>query len=181
MNRFLLGAALVAGALCLTGAARAAECGNVTLALHNVQSAALLTGVDKFILEHGFGCNVETIPGDTVPSTTSMVEKGQPDVSSETWIDLLPEIVPCRLAEGKIVFGSHALPNGDIQGCWIPKYVADAHPEIKTVGDALAHPELFPDPEDPARGVIFNGSEGWGRGSPRSCTRPARLKRRAST
>src|SRR5690606_15325042 len=162
MQRLLASTALAAGVFGGAWSAAAQDCGNVTLALHNVQSAELLTYVDKFILENGYGCRVETIPGDTVPSTTSMIEKGSPDVSSETWVDLLPEIVPQGLNDGKIVYGAPALPDGGIQGWWIPKYLADAHPDIKTVEDALAHPELFPDPENPDKGVIFNGAEGWG-------------------
>ncbi|MFV0299344.1 MAG: glycine betaine ABC transporter substrate-binding protein [Paracoccus sp. (in: a-proteobacteria)] len=162
MTRLLGSTCLIAGLIGGASVAGAQDCGNVQLALHNVQSAELLTYVDKFILEEGFGCSVETMPGDTVPSTTSMVERGSPDVSSETWVDLLPEIVPRGLAEGKIVEGAPALPDGGIQGWWIPKYLADANPEIKTVEDALAHPDLFPDPDDPSRGVIFNGAEGWG-------------------
>ncbi|SIQ82127.1 glycine betaine/proline transport system substrate-binding protein [Paracoccus thiocyanatus] len=162
MHKLLASTVLAAGLFGGAWSASAQDCGNVTLALHNVQSAELLTYVDKFVLENGFGCRVETIPGDTVPSTTSMIEKGSPDVSSETWVDLLPEIVPQGLNDGKIVYGAPALPDGGIQGWWIPKYLADAHPDIKTVEDALAHPELFPDPENPDRGVIFNGAEGWG-------------------
>ncbi|WP_353430172.1 glycine betaine ABC transporter substrate-binding protein [Paracoccus denitrificans] len=162
MHRLLASTVLAAGIFAGAGSVAAQDCGNVSLALHNVQSAELLTYVDKFILENGYGCSIETIPGDTVPSTTSMIEKGSPDVSSETWVDLLPEIVPQGLEDGKIVYGAPALPDGGIQGWWIPKYLADAHPDIKTVEDALAHPELFPDPENPNRGVIFNGAEGWG-------------------
>jgi len=162
VHRLLASTALAAGVFGGAWSAAAQDCGNVTLALHNVQSAELLTYVDKFILENGYGCRVETIPGDTVPSTTSMIEKGSPDVSSETWVDLLPEIVPQGLKDGKIVYGAPALPDGGIQGWWIPRYLADAHPDIKTVEDALAHPELFPDPENPDKGVIFNGAEGWG-------------------
>ncbi len=99
MQRLLASTVLAAGFLGGAWSASAQDCGNVTLALHNVQSAELLTYVDKFILENGYGCSVETIPGDTVPSTTSMVEKGSPDVSSETWVDLLPEIVPRGLED----------------------------------------------------------------------------------
>lgn len=159
MKKLLASTCLVFG---LAGAAHAADCGTVSVAVHNVQSAEVLAYVDKFILENGYGCTVETMPGDTVPSTTSMVEKGQPDISPETWVDLLPEIVPRGLAEGKIVMAAPALPDGGEQGWWIPKYVADAHPDIKTISDALKHPELFPDPEDSSKGVIFNGAEGWG-------------------
>lgn len=162
MKKLLASTCLVMGLSAASLPAHAAECGDVILAVHNVQSAEVLTFVDKFILENGYGCNVETVPGDTVPTTTSMVEKGDPDVSSETWVDLLPEIVPRGLAEGKIVMGAPALPDGGVQGWWIPKYLADAHPDIKTVDDALKHPELFPDPEDASKGVIFNGAAGWG-------------------
>lgn len=162
MKKLLASTILAAAAHGLPGAAQAAECGTVSLAVNNVQSAEVLTMVDKFILEHGFGCAVETMPGDTVPTVTSMVEKAEPDVSSETWVNLLPEVVPRGLAEGKIVYAAAALPDGGVQGWWIPKFLADAHPDIKTVEDALAHPELFPDPEASGKGVIFTGAEGWG-------------------
>ncbi|MGY5808639.1 glycine betaine ABC transporter substrate-binding protein [Rhizobium sp. LEGMi198b] len=162
MKYLLASTCLAVGYLGLSLPASAAGCGTVTLALHNVQSAEVLTYVDKFILENGYGCSVETMPGDTVPSTTSMVEKSEPDVSSETWVDLLPEIVPRGLKDQKIIEAAKALPDGGVQGWWIPKYVAEAHPDIKTIDDALKHPELFPDPEDSSKGVIFNGAQGWG-------------------
>jgi glycine betaine/proline transport system substrate-binding protein len=162
MKKFLASTCLLFGLAGSALPAYAADCGTVTLVVQNVQSAEVLTYVDKFILENGYGCTVETVPGDTVPTTTSMVEKSEPDVSSETWIDLLPELVPRGLKENKIVLAAAALPDGGVQGWWIPNYVADAHPDIKTIGDALKHPELFPDPEDSSKGVIFNGAEGWG-------------------
>ena len=162
MKRLLATTIVAAAPWVFSGAANAAECGQVTLAVHNVQRAEVLTYVDKFILENGYGCEVDTVPGDTVPTTTSMVEKGDPDVSSETWVDLLPEVVPRGLEEGKIVFGAPALPDGGLQGWWVPKYVVEAHPDITTVEEALKHPDLFPDPEDSSKGVIFNGAEGWG-------------------
>ncbi|MFB2605639.1 glycine betaine ABC transporter substrate-binding protein, partial [Rhizobium phaseoli] len=64
--------------------------------------------------------------------------------------------------EGRIVQVGSPLPDGGVQGWWIPKYLADAHPDIKTIGDVLKHPELFPDPEDPKKGAIVNGPQGWG-------------------
>ncbi|MBV8914058.1 MAG: ABC transporter substrate-binding protein [Acetobacteraceae bacterium] len=144
------------------GPARAAECGDVTIASMNWQSAEVLANVDKFILNKGYGCNADITTGDTVPTITSMVEKGQPDVAPEGWVDLLPEVVSRGLSEGRIVEGSQALPDGGIQGWWIPQYVADAHPDIKTIPDMLKHPELFPAPENPGKGAVTNGPQGWG-------------------
>src|SRR5690349_6375856 len=42
------------------------------------------------------------------------------------------------------------------------QYLADAHPEIKTVDDAMKHPELFPSSEDPSKGEVIQGPQGWG-------------------
>ena len=113
-------------------------------------------------MNKGYGCNADITTGDTVPTITSMVEKGQPDIAPESWVDLLPEVTSRGLAEGKIIEGSKALPDGGVQGWWIPQYIADAHPDIKTIQDALKHPELFPAPEDAAKGAVVNGPQGWG-------------------
>lgn len=122
----------------------------------------MLAALDKTILDTGYGCDAEIISGDTVPTITSMVEKQQPDVAPEGWVDLLPKVIGKGLKEGRIVSTGKALSDGAVQGWFIPKYVADAHPDIKTIKDALQHPDLFPDPEDPSKGAVFNGPEGWG-------------------
>lgn len=146
----------------LAGAAAAQECGDLTIASMNWQSAELAAAVDQFILNNGFGCNAEIIQGDTVPTITSMVEKGEPQIAPEGWIDLVPEVVQAGLAEGKIVGASKILSDGAVQGWWIPKYIADANPDIKTIDDLMKHPELFPDPEDASKGAVHNGPQGWG-------------------
>jgi glycine betaine/proline transport system substrate-binding protein len=138
------------------------ECGDVTIASMNWQSAEVLAALDAFILNEGYGCDAEIIVGDTVPTITSMVEKGEPDLAPEGWIDLQPELVARGISEGKLIGAAEALSDGAVQGWWIPKYVADANPEIKTIQDALKHPELFPAPEDASKGAVFNGPAGWG-------------------
>lgn len=142
--------------------ANAASCGNVTIASMNWQSAELEAAVDKVILGEGYGCQVNMVIGDTVPTITSMVNKGKPDIVSEGAIDLLPAIIEQGIKSKKIIMGSKTIQEGAVSGWWIPKYVADAHPEIKTIPDALKHPELFADPENPGKGVIYNGPQGWG-------------------
>lgn len=142
--------------------ARADDCGTVTLANGTWQSAELLANVDKRILEEGFGCSVEFVIGDTVPMITSMVEKGQPDVMPEAWVNLMPEVVQRGTAQGMLFQGANVLPDGGVQGWWMPKYLADAHPDITTIGDALKHPDLFPDLEDKTKGAVINGPAGWG-------------------
>ena len=162
MRSLLWAACAAVGLFGWAETAAAAGCGDVTIASMNWQSAEVLANVDKFILNKGFGCNADITTGDTVPTITSMVEKGQPDIAPEGWIDLLPEVANRGLSEGKIVKGATALTDGGMQGWWIPQYVADAHPDIKTIPDMLKHPELFPAPEDPSKGAIMNGPQGWG-------------------
>ncbi|WP_237154781.1 ABC transporter substrate-binding protein [Oryzibacter oryziterrae] len=155
---------LLAGTMLSTiaGLQAAQACGDVTIASMNWQSAEVLSALDKIILETGYGCKAEVTIGDTVPTITSMVEKGQPDIAPEGWVDLLPEVVNRGIAEGKLVKTVDALSDGGVQGWWVPKYIVDAHPDIKTIDDVLKHPELFPDPEDSSKGAITNGPQGWG-------------------
>ena len=51
-----------------------AGCGKVVVASQNWASAELMAEVDKVILEKGYGCEVELIPGATMPTFTSMHE-----------------------------------------------------------------------------------------------------------
>lgn len=162
MRNLLASTALAVGLLTAGGAASAAECGPVTIANMNWQSAEVLASIDQFILNEGYGCDAELVVGDTVPSLTSMIEKGEPDIAPEAWVDLLPDVVNKGIADGKVVSVGEALSDGAVQGWWIPKYIADAHPDIKTIDDALQHPELFPAPEDPSKGAVHNGPQGWG-------------------
>lgn len=162
MKKLLASTCLMFGLFGGGYAASAAECGSPTIASMNWQSAEVLSNIDKIILNEGFGCSADITIGDTVPTITSMVEKGQPDIAPEAWVDTLPDIVKRGVDEGKLVEAAKALPDGGIQGWWIPKYFADAHPDIKTIQDLLKNPKLFPDPEDSSKGAIVNGPQGWG-------------------
>lgn len=145
-----------------TGAVNAhADCGEVTIASMNWKSAEVSAELDKLILNEGYGCDANIVVGDTVPTIVSMAEKGQPDIAPEAWIDMLPEVVKTEIDKGKLVKAAPILSNGGVNGWWIPKYFADAHPEIKTIQDVLKHPELFPNPENPKQGAVFNGAQGW--------------------
>src|ERR1700757_958294 len=162
MNKLLASTVFAVAFGGLAASAAAAECGDVTIANMNWQSAEVLANIDKIILNAGYGCNASLVVGDTVPTLTSMTEKGQPDVAPEGWVDLLPDVVHRGIADKKLVIAGQALSDGAVQGWFIPKYIADAHPDIKTIPDALKHPELFPAPEDSSKGAVFNGPQGWG-------------------
>ena len=139
-----------------------AKCGKVTIAEMNWASAQLMAHVDKIILETGFGCKAEIVAGDTMPTFTSMNEKGRPDIAPELWINAVK--VPLKKAKGEGRL--HAVNSGPIsglgEGWWIPPYTAKKYPELKTVGDILKRPDLFPYAEDKAKGAFLGCPAGWG-------------------
>ncbi|AVH45354.1 glycine betaine ABC transporter substrate-binding protein [Agrobacterium tumefaciens] len=160
MRRFLLAA--VAATPFMSGAAAHAACGEISLSAFNWQSAEVNTYVDQFILNNGYGCDASVVAGDTVPTLTSMIEKGQPDISPAVAPSVIGELYVNGVAEGRVMQIGTAISDGSVSGWYVPKYLVDAHPDIKTVDNALKHPELFPTPEDPSKGGVIQGPQGWG-------------------
>jgi glycine betaine/proline transport system substrate-binding protein len=161
MKKLLASANFAFGAYALAGSAHAAECGDVSIAEMNWASAGVAAQVDKIILQNGYGCNVTLVTGDTQPTFTSMNEKGQPDVAPELWVNAVRTALDKAVSEGRLIEAAPLLSDGGVEGWWIPKFLADAHPDIKTVQDALKHPELFPAPEDSSKGAVYNCPAGW--------------------
>ncbi|MEJ8472966.1 ABC transporter substrate-binding protein [Roseibium algae] len=160
MKKFFVSAA--AAALCLgaSSAMAAEDCGDVSIAEMNWASAGAIAQIDKIILEEGYGCKVELVTGDTMPTFTSMNEKGDPDMAPELWINAVREPLDKAVAAGELIIGGEILNEGGLEGWWIPTYIAKEH-NIKTVAEALAHPELFPGAEDESKGALFNCPSGW--------------------
>ncbi|MER0237112.1 ABC transporter substrate-binding protein [Fulvimarina sp. MAC8] len=152
---------LAAGLFGAATSASAQEC-DVTISNMNWASAEVMAAIDKLILEEGYDCSANLIPGDTMPTFASMTEKQQPDVAPEMWVNQFREQIDAAAEEGTVKFGAEVLSDGGEEGFWIPKYFADAHPEIKTVADAFANPDLFPSSEDPSKGAFHNCPSGWG-------------------
>ncbi|MDB6180360.1 ABC transporter substrate-binding protein [Paracoccus fistulariae] len=149
------------GLMTVAPAAFAAEdCGDVTIAEMNWASAGLAAWVDKIILEEGYDCNVELITGDTVPTFTSMNEKAEPDVAPELWVNAVKIPLDAAVEEGRIIIASEILSDGGVEGFWIPTKLAEEN-NIKTLEEALQHPDLFPGAEDESKGAFFSCPSGW--------------------
>ncbi|WEX76083.1 ABC transporter substrate-binding protein [Sinorhizobium numidicum] len=161
MKKLLASTFLAAGIHALAGSAEAAECGELSIAEMNWASAGVAAHVDKFILESGYECTVRLVAGDTMPTFASMNERAQPDMAPELWVNSVRTPLNAAIKEGRLIQAARILSEGGVEGWWIPKFVADAHPEIRSVPDALKHPDLFPAPEDPSKGAIYNCPSGW--------------------
>ena len=139
-----------------------AACGSLTMAEMNWASAELMAHVDKIILEKGYGCDVELVAGATMPTFTSMNEKGQPDVAAELWANAVRDPLKKAVDEGRLHIASPAPITGLGEGWWIPPHTAKKYPQLKTALDIMKRPELFPHKEDPTKGAFVGCPAGWG-------------------
>ena len=160
MKRLGFAMAFVAGIFISANAQ--ANCGKVTIAEMNWASAQLMANVDKIFLEKGYGCEVELVSGSTMPTFTSMNEKGQPDVAPELWANAVRNPLKKAEGEGRL----HSINMGPItglgEGWWITPNTAKRHPNLKTVLDILKNPKLFPHAEDKSKGAFVGCPAGWG-------------------
>ena len=132
----------------------AQACGTVSITEMSWASAQVVTAVAKFIMENGYGCEVATVPSDTVPSVASLAENNEPDIVTELWTNSTGEVFDRLLAEGKVVRSGKVIDPGGVEGWWVPAYLADAHPELATLEGVLANPELV-------GGMFHNCPTGW--------------------
>ncbi len=161
MKFFLMGLAVAATAMTFANSAQA-ECGDVSVAEMNWASAELVANIDKIILEKGYDCNVELVPGATVTTFASMNEKGQPDVAGELWTNSFAAPLEAAIAEGRIHAVNAAPITGLGDGWWVGPKTAAAYPEItKDINALLTRPDLFPHPEDPTKGAFVGCPAGW--------------------
>ncbi len=156
--------AALAGAACIAfgvNGSAAQECGDIKIAEMNWRSAGLAANVDKLILEAAFGCKVTLVAGDTLTTFNAMNENKGPDLAPEVWVNAIKEPLDKAVAEGRLMIGAEILLDGGVEGWWIPKYIGDAHPQLKKISDALALPALFPAPYDKTVGAVHSCPEGW--------------------
>ena len=142
-----------------TSAKSAAHCENVTIAEMNWASAQVIAHIDAVLLR-GLGCQVELIPGDTMPTSTSLVEKGEPSIAPELWSQNLKQVLDPAEAEGLIKNVGKVFEDGGEEAIWIPTYIAQEH-GIVSIEDALARPDLFPHPEDSSVAGFYGCPAGW--------------------
>jgi len=93
MKKILALTCLFVGTLAAASSSTAAECGDVTMASINRQSAEVLSNVDKITLNEGDDCNADITIGDTAQALTQVAEKGEPDIAPEASAHRLPDVV----------------------------------------------------------------------------------------
>jgi glycine betaine/proline transport system substrate-binding protein len=137
-----------------------ADCGKARLADFDWNSANVHTGIVQFILEHGYGCEVETTRGSTTPIMAAHYDS-QLDVVTELWYDNIVTQYDAVEAEGIIENIGINTPDSQ-QAFYVDRNTVDKY-NIKSVLD-MNNPEiaaLFTDPENPDMGRMVSCIGGW--------------------
>ncbi|GAA0182670.1 ABC transporter substrate-binding protein [Clostridium sediminicola] len=122
-------------------------------------SCAFHDQVAKLIIEEGYGKSVDIVTADTAVMISGFKTKDI-DLSMELWSDNVPTYDE-DIAKGDYVILSTNYDD-NMQGLYVPKYLIEEAPDLKTVEDLKKYPNLFPDPEGSDKGIIYGGPEGWG-------------------
>lgn len=123
-------------------------------------SASTIAHVESKILEHGFGCKTQFVPGDTVTTATTMVKKGRPHIAPELWSSNAKNLIAEGKEKGTAYVAGNVYSGGGIDAWWVPKYVIEQHPDIKSVEDLARYSELFKTPGTD-KGRFYNSIPGW--------------------
>jgi glycine betaine/proline transport system substrate-binding protein len=119
--------------------------------------------VVRFILEKGYGCKTDVIPGSTIPILAGAV-RGDIDVVMEIWHNNEPQIWLDALKSGKVKTVGINFPDA-VQNWYIPKYLVEGESapakDLKSVSDLVKYKNLFKDPEEPSKGRFYNCILGW--------------------
>ena len=129
--------------------------------------------IAMYITQHGFGYPVEQVTGTTGTMRVALPQ-GDLDVNMELWRTSLRirDWYDENVAAGKLVDLAGTVdnvPNGSkgqiletsMQGIYVPTYVVEQNPGLKSVLDLPNYVELFPDPGDPTKGLVTNCAIGW--------------------
>lgn len=117
-----------------------------------------------FIIENGIGgYTAEYTPAATLVTINAMI-MGDIDINMESWHSNFQEAYDKGIASGNLIDLGKNMPDAP-QGWWVPRYIVEGPdaiaPDLKSVNDLPKYANLFPDPEDPKKGVIYAGVASW--------------------
>jgi glycine betaine/proline transport system substrate-binding protein len=133
----------------------------------NWESGMLLTDVLQTILKDGYGCAIDTVPGNSI-TMESALSSNDIQVLAEEWVGR-SEVWNKAAASGKVV-GVGAPIIGATEGWYVPRYVIEGDakrnlkpkaPNLKKIADLAQYSELFKDQEEPGKGRFYNCPAGW--------------------
>ena len=131
-------------------------------------SAQVNNRIAAFIAAHGYGYDVEYVPGDTIILLQGL-RSGDVDVNMEIWVENQQDAYDAAIDAGDVLdLGNNFGDNW--QGWLVPRYMVEGDaargieataPDLRSVADLANYWELFKDPENPDKGRFINSIPGW--------------------
>ena len=131
----------------------------ITIARMAWPSAAILAEIHALLLKSQFQCTVQVLPSDLAPAVTGMAQTGQPAVAPEMWISRIAEPWNQAVKDQKLRQVGLTYADSQFEGWYVPGYVADAHPELKSATALAADAKLFADGS--GRGKFISCPADW--------------------
>ncbi|MFV0294828.1 MAG: ABC transporter substrate-binding protein [Hyphomicrobiaceae bacterium] len=126
-------------------------------------SNAFHTAVAQYVFKHGYGCEVDTIPGSTIPLHAGLA-RGDIQVMMEVWPGNSPPTWSKGLKDGSLQSLGVNFPDA-VQAWYVPKYLVEGDNApakgLKSVADLAKFKSVFKDPEEPSKGRFYNCIAGW--------------------
>ena len=126
-------------------------------------SAAFHTALARTIIEEGFGCTTDVLPGTTLVLNQGLA-RGDIDLIMEIWTANAAQAFLDAEEAGDVTRLGATFPDAT-EGWYVPRYVVEGEdapaPELKSASDLANYTELFEDPEEPGKGRFLNCVIGW--------------------
>ncbi|UCH26586.1 MAG: ABC transporter substrate-binding protein [Trueperaceae bacterium] len=131
-------------------------------------SAQANNAIAGHILEAGFGCTTEDIPGSTVPLVQGLV-RGDIDINMEIWFNTAPDTWHEAVETGEVLDLGLNMAAQELSFL-VPRYLVEGDaergiealaPGLRSIEDLPEHAALFKDPEEPDKGRYYNCIIGW--------------------
>lgn len=130
------------------------------------ESGQFFTEVARIIVEKGYGCKTEVVPGDS-PTTEAALIANELQVWMETWGS---ELLLQGRNRGKINLIGNVLVGGTVEGWFVPEYLVKGDdkrgikplaPTLNSVAQLANYTALFNDDAHPGKGRFLNCPAGW--------------------
>jgi len=148
-----------AGVMALGTTSANAAC-KVHLGDFDWDSANVHTAIASYILDKGYGCEVQVTKGSTTPIMAALFDQ-QIDIITEVWRDNLVQLIEDNLSKVTIIELGVNTPSST-QGFYVDKPTSDKY-NLKHVDDMKSAEiaKLFADPEAPGKGRMTSCISGW--------------------
>lgn len=140
----------------------------IRLADLNWESAAFSTHILKIILEKGYGCTVEIVPGSSAALEVALIQNDI-QVLAELW-DGRTEIINKGIEAEQVVVVGDTLIGGAEQGWYVPTYMIDGDsshgiapktPKLQQATQLSEYAHVFQSPTQSNVGRFYNCPTGW--------------------